>query len=72
MTTLLLSGMGGTSNWLPLLFPIVLIVTIVVSVEYLTKQVKRRRLATEQDQDDDNNILIEDAEMHYTEHMMRQ
>jgi len=64
MTTLLLSGMGGTGNWMPLLFPVILMVAIVSSVEYLTRYINQRKLKRLQRLSDDQAILFEETELH--------
>jgi hypothetical protein len=41
MTTILLSGAGGSSNWLPLVLPIAALFLLVLSVDFVIKLVKR-------------------------------
>lgn len=47
MTKLLLSGAGGSSNWFPLLFPLLAILAIVWLGEYLMKYIKAKKLERE-------------------------
>jgi hypothetical protein len=44
MLAILLSGVGGSSNWLPLIFPLAAIVIIAKSVELLIHFIRKRRL----------------------------
>ena len=53
MQTIFLSGVGGSTNWLPLVFPLVAIVIALKGGELLMKTVKKRKLLRE-------NQLIED------------
>jgi hypothetical protein len=45
MRHLVLSGVGGSSNWVPLLFPLFGIVILYYGIDYLVKFVKKRRLS---------------------------
>ena len=44
MATIFLSGVGGSSNWLPFLLPIVAIIAIVKSRQLIAEAIKKRRL----------------------------
>ena len=48
MSALLLSGVGGSTNWLPLIFPLVAVVVIAYSVEFIIRYVKKRKALREQ------------------------
>ncbi len=47
MNKLILSGAGGSSNWFPLLFPLLAILAIVWLAEYLVKFIKTKKLERE-------------------------
>ena len=47
MSKLFLSGVGGSSNWFPLLFPLLAILAIVWVAEYLMKYIKAKKLERE-------------------------
>ena len=61
MKTLILSGVGGSTNWLPLISPLVLIVIIAYSVNFLVKYFKKRNLERENNLIDDLNGYFEDV-----------
>ncbi len=44
MQVLILSGVGGSSNWLPLVLPLAGIVVIAYSIDFLVRYLKKRRL----------------------------
>ncbi len=43
MGTLLLSGVGGSSNWLPLVFPLAAVVAVIYFIDFIIKFVKKRK-----------------------------
>ncbi len=45
MGTLLLSGVGGSSNWLPLVFPLAAVVVMIYFIDFIVKFVKKRKQA---------------------------
>ena len=45
MANLILSGVGGSTNWLPLIFPLVVIVLLAKGGELIIRLVKKRREA---------------------------
>jgi hypothetical protein len=47
MSALILSGAGGSTNWLPLILPLVVIATILQGSESLGRYLKKRRLLKE-------------------------
>ena len=47
MSALILSGVGGSTNWLPLIFPLVAIVIILKGGEFFIKFIKRKQLERE-------------------------
>ena len=47
MSAMLLSGVGGSTNWLPLVYPLVGIVMVLYAVDFIIKFVKKRRLHKE-------------------------
>jgi hypothetical protein len=47
MSALILSGAGGSTNWLPLILPLVVIATILQGSESLGKYLRKRRLLKE-------------------------
>ncbi len=47
MNKLILSGAGGSSNWFPLLLPLLALLGAVWLVEYLVKYVKTKKLERE-------------------------
>ncbi len=61
MKALLLSGVGGSTNWLPLIFPLVVIVAVAYSVDFTIKYVKRRKALHEQQIADDLSGHFEDV-----------
>ena len=64
MKTLILSGVGGSTNWLPLISPLVLIVIIAYSVNFLVKYFRKRRLERENNLINDLNGYFEDVRTH--------
>lgn len=44
MATLILSGVGGSTNWLPLVFPLAGIVLVIYGVDLAVKLVKKWKL----------------------------
>ena len=58
MKTIILSGVGGSSNWLPLLSPLVALLVIAYTINFLIKYFKKRKLLRE-------NQLIEDLNGHF-------
>jgi hypothetical protein len=44
MTTIILSGVGGSTNWLPLIFPLIALLVVAKGVDMLFHFVKSRRL----------------------------
>ncbi len=44
MVTIILSGVGGSSNWLPLILPLVAIVALVKGVDMLVYYIRNRKL----------------------------
>jgi hypothetical protein len=53
MSALILSGVGGSTNWLPLIFPLVAVVVVAYSVDFIIKYVKKRKALREQQIADD-------------------
>jgi hypothetical protein len=47
MNPLTLSGVGGSSNWLPLILPLAAIVALLKLGEYLYRYIKKRKLTKE-------------------------
>jgi hypothetical protein len=47
MEHFILSGVGGSTNWLPLIFPLAGIVVVWKLVEYLQQYIRRRRVLKE-------------------------
>ena len=58
MKTIILSGVGGSSNWLPFLDPLVAVIVIAYSVDFATRYFKRRKLQRE-------NSIINDLTGHF-------
>ena len=58
MKTIILSGVGGSSNWLPLLSPLVALLVIAYTINFLIKYFKKWKLLRE-------NQLIEDLNGHF-------
>jgi|GEM_PF-4223580 len=54
MHTIVLSGVGGSTNWLPLVFPLAALAAMAWGLEWLSQRRKRRRLERE-------NRLINDV-----------
>jgi hypothetical protein len=44
MTAIILSGVGGSTNWLPLIFPLVALIVVAKGIDMLVHYVKNRRL----------------------------
>ena len=44
MKILVLSGVGGSSNWLPLVLPLDGLVLVIYSIDFLIKYIKKRKL----------------------------
>ena len=53
MKALLLSGVGGSTNWLPLISPLVAIIIVAYSIDFLIKYFKKRKALREQQLSDD-------------------
>ena len=47
MKILILSGVGGSTNWLPLVLPLACIVAILYSIDLLVRFIKKRKLNNE-------------------------
>jgi hypothetical protein len=47
MLTIFLSGVGGSTNWLPLIFPLAALAAVAWSIDATAKYRKRRRLKRE-------------------------
>ncbi len=60
MKTLILSGAGGSTNWLPLIFPLIALLAIGYGVDLFIKYVKRRKLLRENEMINDLNGHFED------------
>ncbi len=60
MKALFLSGVGGSTNWLPLIFPLVAVVVVAYSVDFIIKFVKKRKALHEQQLADDLSGHFED------------
>lgn len=45
MATLILSGVGGTANWLPLILPLVVLLGILTLTDATIKFIRNKRLA---------------------------
>ena len=58
MKTLILSGAGGSTNWLPLIFPLIALLLLGYGIDLFIKYVKRRKLLRE-------NELINDLNGHF-------
>ena len=43
MDTILLSGVGGSTNWMPLVFPLIAVMIIVYAVDFTIRFFKKRR-----------------------------
>ena len=43
MKVLILSGVGGSSNWLPLMFPLAAIVLVIYAIDVIVRYIKKRR-----------------------------
>jgi len=44
MGTLILSGVGGSTNWLPLILPLAVVAGLIYFIDFIVKQVKKRKL----------------------------
>ena len=44
MTTIILSGVGGSTNWLPLIFPLVALIVVAKGIDMFVHYLKNRRL----------------------------
>ena len=44
MATIFLSGVGGSSNWLPFILPLIAIAGIIKSAELIIRYIKKRKL----------------------------
>lgn len=47
MNVVMLSGVGGSTNWLPLILPLVVIVIVLKGGEWLIRALKKKRLERE-------------------------
>lgn len=43
MATIILSGAGGSTNWLPLILPIAAFLIVLLSFDFIVRQIKRWR-----------------------------
>lgn len=64
MKTIILSGVGGSVNWLPFLLPLAAIVAVYYSVDQLVKFIRRRKLQRANDAHNDLNGHFEDITIH--------
>jgi hypothetical protein len=55
MNLITLSGVGGSSNWLPLILPLAAIVALLKLGEYLFRYLKNRKLTKENQLSNDHN-----------------
>ena len=44
MGTLILSGVGGSTNWLPLILPLAVVAGLIYFVDFIVKLAKKRKL----------------------------
>ena len=58
MKPVILSGVGGSSNWLPLVYPLAAIIAIVYVIDLTVKYFKKKKVERE-------NRLIEDLNRHF-------
>ncbi len=62
MHTLILSGVGGSSNWLPLMFPLAAIVVVVYAIDVIARYIKKRKLHNEEKSVDDLTAPIDNSD----------
>lgn len=62
MHTLILSGVGGSSNWLPLMFPLAAIVVVVYAIDVIVLYIKKRKLHNEEKSVDDLTTPIDSSD----------
>lgn len=48
MRRLILSGVGGSTNWLPLIFPLAAIVAVLYIITFAIKFIRKKKLEHEQ------------------------
>lgn len=44
MGTLILSGVGGSTNWLPLILPLAVVAGLIYFIDFIVKLVKKKKL----------------------------
>ena len=64
MKTIILSGVGGSVNWVPFLFPLAALVAIYYAIDQLVKFIKRKKLQRTVHPANDLNDHFEDVTIH--------
>ena len=47
MKILILSGVGGSTNWLPLIYPLIALIIIIYLTDFVIKYVKKKKVLRE-------------------------